>query len=280
MKPVTRSRSRLSSRPPPSDNNNTQGPAKQKQLTAGEQARQILADAKCLGPEEQVLPNNSFKVLAKIIGKYKNSLGNEAMLALQALVTLLQAADNHEFISNKMMDAIAKRIENKLETVLDGGIGKMSAIVDKVVNNQKELHNTSTAVVEKTVALQKIAQELESRTKETAVTSEQLSNTAASYKEALLTAKNDQQKNRNNQVESYDKDPRLTNDLDRKSKQILLELDKEASPETSVTELKKKIERTLGSMEPAPPAGAKVQEINKLRNGGLIVQLATKEAAE
>lgn len=48
----------------------------------------------------------------------------------------------------------------------------------------------------------------------------------------------------------------------------------------SITELKDKIDAALSSMAPPPPVGTKVQEINKLRNRGVIIQVSTKEAAD
>ena len=48
----------------------------------------------------------------------------------------------------------------------------------------------------------------------------------------------------------------------------------------STTELRENIDAVLRDLTPSPPEGAKVQEINKLRNGGVIVQLSSKEAAE
>ena len=69
-------------------------------------------------------------------------------------------------------------------------------------------------------------------------------------------------------------------DLYRKNCQLLIEMGKEVSEGKSAMELKEKIEATLQSVTPAPPGDAKVQEINKLRNGGIILQLETREVAK
>jgi len=78
----------------------------------------------------------------------------------------------------------------------------------------------------------------------------------------------------------HGEDPRLTRDLERKKRQTLLELNPDETTTKSITELKEKIDAALNSMSPSPPEGAKVQEINKLRNGGIILQLVSKEAAD
>ncbi len=60
----------------------------------------------------------------------------------------------------------------------------------------------------------------------------------------------------------------------------MLKLDAEVGVDKSSTELKEQINKALASLKPAPPEGAKVQEVNKLRKGGVIIQLATKEAVD
>ena len=73
-------------------------------------------------------------------------------------------------------------------------------------------------------------------------------------------------------------DPRQTRDLNCKQYQRLLKLSKEYTESQSVVDLKEKLNAALASTSPPPPEGTKVQEINKLRNGGLVIQLMTKEA--
>lgn len=46
----------------------------------------------------------------------------------------------------------------------------------------------------------------------------------------------------------------------------------------STVKLKERIDAALSSITPPLPAGAKMVEINKLRNGGMVLQLALKEA--
>lgn len=84
-----------------------------------------------------------------------------------------------------MMDAIARRVETKLETVLDHGIHKMSGMVDSIIANQKEMQGAAAALAGKTEDLQKLAQDVGCSARNTIVSSDQLSNTD---KDAPLTA--------------------------------------------------------------------------------------------
>lgn len=74
-------------------------------------------------------------------------------------------------------------------------------------------------------------------------------------------------------------DPRLARGVDHKLRQILIELSKEYTEGKSIADIKEKIEKAIRSFDPPPPEGAKVQEISKLQNGGVIIQLKSKEAA-
>ena len=277
---TTRSVSRQATNSPSNGGMASPGDKAKKKQTAGEMSRTVLADAKCIGPEEQITPSTLYKIFAKILKKYGEKMRSEARVVLYAFETLLQENENQEQISNRMMDSIAKRVESKLENVLENGLTKMSGIVDGLVANQKGLQSATETLTSKTETLQKIAQEIGSSAKEASESTDQLSNTVTSYKEALLTANNAASRPNAPQLHKTMEDPRLTRDLDRKNRQLLIEMGKEAVEGKSATELKEKIEAALQSITQPTPGDAKVQEINKLRNGGVIIQLETKELAE
>ena len=128
--------------------------------------------------------------------------------------------------------------------------------------------------------LQKLTQDLGNSTREATATSNQLSSTMFSYKEVLLTANSSNKQEMQVAATGTNEDFRLTRDLDRKQRQILLELSKSYSESRSRTNLKEKINAALANVTPPPPEGTKVQEINKLHNGGIVMQLQTKEAAD
>ena len=281
---TTRARTRQAASSPQTDTLSSPGDiARKRPQTAGEQARQALSDAKCLDGNEHVAPRTFYKIFNLILRKFGDGMHSETRLVLQAFATLLQEGETYEHISNKMMDAIARRVETKLETVLNNDIHKMSGMVDGIVANQKEMQGAAAALAGKTEDLQKLAQEVGSSARNTIASSDQLSNTVTLYKDALLTAGKAaagaaaKQRHQSSDSSEY---PRLTRDLDRKSQQLLVELGKETMDSKSTTELRENIDAVLRDLTPAPPEGAKVQEINKLRNGGVIVQLSSKEAAE
>ena len=280
---ATRASSRQATAAPPSGSTASpgeKGKKGEKRQTAGEQSRHVLINAKCLGPDEQVAPSALFKIFDRIFHKYVEGMNSEAKLALQAFATLLQEGESQAQLSSKIADEIARRVESKLEGVIDSGLLKMSDLVDNVLINQRELQDATVALTGKTEALQNLAQEIGNSAKVASATTDQISNTMTSYKEALLTVATAAPRVTATQTAKVSEDPRLTRDLDRKSRQLLIELGRETVESKSASELKDKLETALSSLEPSPPEGAKIQEINKLRNGGVIIQLVTKEAAE
>ena len=60
-----------------------------KKMTASEMSRTVLVDAKCLGPEEKITPSSLYKIFAKILKKYGESVHSEAKVVLYAFETLL-----------------------------------------------------------------------------------------------------------------------------------------------------------------------------------------------
>ena len=156
----------------------------------------------------------------------------------------------------------------------------MSDLVDNVLIYQQELQGATVALTSKTEALQNLVQEISNSAKEASATTDQISSTMSLYKEALLKAATTTPRGNALQTAQVSEDPRLIHDLDRKSWQLLIELGKEKVESKSTSELKDKFEDALRSLDPSPPEGATVQEINKLRNGGVNIQLATKEAAD
>jgi prophage DNA circulation protein len=191
----------------------------------------------------------------------------------------LQEGAGYEQISGKLTDSIAWKIKTQLKIVMDKGFNKMSEIIESVIVNQKELQTTSDALANKTESLQKIVSEISNNAKEALVSTDQLSNTMTTYKDALFSVQNVAPQGNSTPPRRNDEDPRLAQDLDSKQCQILLELGKEMTEGNSITELKSKIDAMLREMDSPPPEGMKVQEINKLRNGSLIIQMMTTEAA-
>jgi uncharacterized protein YukE len=243
-------------------------------VTAGEQARQVLTSRSCITAEEQATPCGVFKIFMRILEKYNKSMPEDLHLTLEAFAGLLQESTSSKQITKKAVNAVAIRVEEKMEATLERSLSKMSTAIESITANQKDLQGSATTITGATEALQKLTQEMGNSVKETSETSNQLTTAATTYRDALLTASNKSPQAGQPEAPMRHEDPRLTRDLDCKQCQILLELGKEFTEGKSAVELKETIDTALSSITPLPPEGAKVQEINKLRNGGIVVMVA------
>ena len=277
---VTRSHTKPTVSVPPNAKGLSPIAKKNKPATAGEEARQVLADKKCIDTDEKATPIALFKIFKRILERYDNAIPEDLHLTLQAYAILLQEGASSQQLTNKAIEAVASRVEERMESAIERNMNTLSNMVESIAAKQKEMQNTTSTLSGTAEAFQKLASEMDSNVKEATAMSNQLTSTVTTYKDALLgnntpKAHESMQAQGNNHV-----DPRLTRDLDRKQRQILIEVSKDYTEGKSATEIKERIDEALSSVTPPPPEGAKVQEINKLRNGGIIIQLMTKEAAE
>ena len=105
----------------------------------------------------------------------------------------------------------------------------------------------------------------------------------STYKEMLLTALQTQQKEpRDGARQNPSVDPRITRDIDRKAKQVLVDILNGEVLNRSLDELRNKFDILITETEELakPEINTSVQQIVKMRNGGLILQFNLKEAAE
>ena len=77
-------------------------------------------------------------------------------------------------------------------------------------------------------------------------------------------------------------DPRISRDIERKSKQVLVDIFNKEVVNQSLEELKTRFNKLIREAEDVekPEGDVKVQQIIKLKNGGLILQFGSKEIAE
>ena len=200
---------------------------KGKVATTSEQARQILADKNCIQDDKHTTPSTLYKTFQGILDRYNTSIPEDLYLTLQAFMALLQESASSEQITKKVIQAVAQRVETQVKATLEKSLSKMSSMVENIVTNQIELQGLASVLSEAMVTLQTLTQDLGNSTREASATSNQLTTTVTSYKEALLSASSKIAQAPQPEMNRASEDPRLTRDLDCKQCQILLELSKE-----------------------------------------------------
>ncbi|KAH9048211.1 hypothetical protein EDB84DRAFT_1557007 [Lactarius hengduanensis] len=186
---------------------------------------------------------------------------------------------NAAWVSKGRNATLGEIVENTIQT----GITKLSSALQNSLAEQSKLQNTAEALDASANSLNKIAMDMcKSITDATTVTS-QITKTAVTYKEALLST--------NTRpvlapacppppTQSQDQEYSLQIGLERKARQILLDSATQEGHCFSTHKIKEKAEKALANMTPLPPAATKIQEVMKLKNGSIIIQFDTKEAAD
>lgn len=101
-----------------------------------------------------------------------------------------------------------------MEISMEKSLKKMSTAVESLLANQKALQEAMGIIAGTSETLQKVAHKIDSSAKESTDTSNQLSTTVTSYKEALLSVNNNSNQGKTLASSNSYKDPRLAKDLD------------------------------------------------------------------
>lgn len=258
---------------------------KSKLELAGEQARKLLANIGCLQAEEAIMPISLYKIFWKVMDKYGKSLHEDVLLTLQAFALLVQENTDREYLSNKAINAVVSQIEESMGLAIENSLSKLSMTVDNLLANQGELQASSTTLSKTAESLQKLSTDIESHVKEASATSSQLASMATDYRDALLKNGEQQQLQTQQQMHSQEGttqvDPKVLRDIERKSKQILVDTADEKISNASLAEIKEKVNAAINWItNPPPPKDSKVLEVTKLQKGGFTVLFKEKETTD
>jgi DNA repair ATPase RecN len=201
--------------------------------------------------ERYKMPDNVAKALRHIavaLHHIEPQQKCESISTLPALIKELQNGLSTE-IGNKL-EAIEKKLS--LPTPAQEKMEEAAKQIEKAAENIKtsiaDIGNTITQVTD---------------------TSSQLANTATSYKDALLRSEG-QQLQLHNPERPQQTDPKILRDVDRKSRQILIDTKDAKILEASLVEIKERVSAAINSFtNPPPPEDNTILEISKLRKGAL-----------
>ena len=146
-------------------------------------------------------------------------------LMVAFLILLGELALNSELEKSEDVEGVAKKLGVKVDGALEKGLEKLSTLVEASLANQRELQSTSKKLEETAEDICKSSQEVSRNLTVASDTSSKLTNTVSTYKEMLLTALQTQQKEpRDEARQNPSVDPRITRDIDRKAKQVLMDI--------------------------------------------------------
>jgi hypothetical protein len=184
-----------------------------------------------------------------------------------------------------MLNRVRTRTQTntKADLALEKGLEKLSTLMDVSLANQREIQNTTKKLGETADMIHKASIDVSKNVAEVTDTSSKLTNTVSTYKEMLLAMPQPQIPGDTVRSKAgATTDPKISRDIERKAKQVLIDVYNKEVTNQSLEEIKNKINKLIAeSKEPLEVVMvATIQQIIKMHNRGLILQFQTKEAAE
>ncbi|KAF8260427.1 hypothetical protein EI94DRAFT_1811709 [Lactarius quietus] len=143
------------------------------------------------------------------------------------------------------------KVEERLGLAFGESMDKMSSMVESLVANQKVLQTSTSILSETAETFKKLMLDMSNNVKAAMETSDSLTNMVTSYKEVLL--KSNLQQNQQDQVTHNIADPKILRDINRKSKQILINTVDPKTLGSSLVEIKDKVSAAIKDITDPPP---------------------------
>ena len=275
--------------------------AKAKELES--EARKLLSNEGCLKAEKSITHSSILNTLTLIIQKYSTTTPQNLARALAALVALFKQANNACDAGTQtelIADVITQRMEESLEKAMQEEMHKMSSLIKSSLAEHSKALSPPEDLAETVTTLKQVASDMSKSINEATTATTQISDTAHSYKQALLrTSKQTSQSQQAGlntdsysdeeglippprNAGSYEQvDPRIIRDIDRKARQILVDTMDPDITEASLAVIKEKVSAAISNIDhPTPPKDTTVLEITKLRKGGITILFKDKDVVK
>ena len=235
--------------------------------------------------DDPVTAMSAYEAFKKIFEKVKTKCQPEVQMTLISFMMVLGelAAQKDQNKGGGEAEKIAKQISTQIDSAVEKGLQKLSSLIDISLANHADIQNSTTKLGEVAETISKASEDVSKNLAEASDTSNKLTNTVSSYRDMLLAALRPQTAGMAaGPRRSPPTDPKISRDIERKAKQVLVDIYNKEVVNQSLDELKSKFNKLIRELEDAekPAEDPEVQQIVKLRNGGLILQFRSKDAAE
>ena len=159
----------------------------------------------------------------------------------------------------------------QIDSAVERGMQKLSSLIDDSLANQKDIQNSVKRLGEVAEDIHKVTEEVSKNLAEASDTSNKLTEMVGSYKDMLLDALCPQSTSKvMGANHSTPADPRITRDIERKSKQVLVDIFNKEVVNQSLEELNAKFNKLIKEADDGekPEGDAEVQQIIKLKKWG------------
>ena len=251
---------------------------------AGQTARRHLIAEKFHGEETSITLSVLIRTLTQIIQRYSTTTPQPLIKTLTNLTVLMHEANAPDLQVAPTMEILTQKLGERIDRSLKEEMGKMSTLITSSLADQQKALSPPESMNDAISTLKQVASDMSKTLNEATTATTQISDTARSYKQALLQTNNQPSQLQGNATRSLNTSSEdntgLLLGIDKKARQVLVDSAKGEDNYWNIYEIKEKAEAALANMTPAPPEGTSIQEAIKLRNGSMILQFTTKEAAE
>lgn len=247
-------------------------------------ARKTLEKEECLDEGTALTFHSLLCALKLITLKYSATTPQDLTQALQALAMLMEAINNTDTPHKLTVDAITLQMSEHIEETIRNELNKLSMSLKSSLTEHCKSLSPPESLTDTISTLKQVAINMGKSITEATTATTQISDTAQSYKTALLNTKCQETQlqtwTTGPQAAAQLPDPGLLYGLDKKARQVLLDTSKGEDGYMNIYELKEKAIAALNSIATPHPPGTEVQEVIKLRNGSMLIQFVTKKAAD
>ena len=273
---TTRSQSK-SSQPSPSPSQ--PGPAKPPSRTVpalSSESTLITGSGlpKPTSPKSDVAYSHIVSLVSQILVKF-NPPGQIRQALTEVIEIASKAAEEETSSEAPIPTHSVKAFHESLKADILGIQSSLDSKLSDLQQNQNKLLKATESLGVITENLQSSTKDLEGRVTKVTDATDKIANTTQSYRDVLM--------DKANNPLSLTVDPRLLNDRDRKSRQILISfnsVEENATLNTSLVDLKDKANRIIADMsDPTRPDLVQVDNVSRTQGGSLLLLLNSKEAA-
>ena len=212
-------------------------------------------------------------VIAEIITRHKMS--SQVKLLLEGVIKFTKEEEDRERRQKTTRDASI--VASAVHKAIKDDIAKIHSSLAKQLNDIQETANaalTGTDEIQKKIeSVNNVSKELESKVAKITDTADQLVVATTPYRDAVLSKPPQT-------IKSFT-DPKVLGDMERKAKQILIEIFDVEGNDTmakSLTELKDKANESLAAIvDRDKPKDAKVDSVLKTRTKAIVLTFSNKE---
>ena len=197
--------------------------------------------------------------------------------ALTQLVELSQqlVAQCPSCVNGKPLPELIKAIQDDISAGLDKKWLELTQNLPAVPPAQDKLDTVVKEIGKAAEHIKASVNDMGNSIAKVSDTSTQLASTASTYKDALINGNTQARAVPGNQAQI---DPRIIRDVNRNSRQILIDTMDPKITGASIAEIREKVSNTLKtSTSPPPLQDITIEDINKTRKGGFTVLFKDKE---